>query len=641
MFYTAKSDLHGLSEQERKNLLGGKGAGLFDMSVMGIKVPPFVIIPTSAWASYSKSPKSFMKSLEKEVKAMISEVSKEFGYTPLVSVRSGARVSCPGMMDTILNVGLDNKTRNGWEARIGETCTVDSFKRLVMMYGNVVDGIPRKDLEKPTVPEALASYLRLSGHEFPDANVQLLNSIEAVFRSWNNDRAKTYRKLNNIPDDWGTAVVIQAMVFGNMNGNSGTGVLFTRDPDNGQNKVVGEFLINAQGEDVVAGTASPMKLTALDTWNHAVSVELLATVSTLETLKKDVQDVEFTIQDSVLYILQTRTAKRSAMAALKIANDMVNEKLITLDEALSRVTDKELDLADQPVIDPKFIKPPDFMGNPACSGVVTGNVCLSSTDAVNLSKIGVKTILVSEETTPDDIAGMNASVGILTMTGGSTSHAAVVARSMNRVCIVGLGQEHYSKFKAGTPISLDGATGRVWFGQIPVVGGNNPLVGILRGARVGGTTLLVTRAPAFAVDSLCLQIGNLLHLSNTEIEKVVNACKAKCKTLSLAYTKGESAVFMTEDDLEERRNWVCGLINGGAVVTYGFGSGPNSHPVRTLSSLSELVMLSSNDLLQSIAQNWTPEQEKVVNWLKKDGVEVNIWNTKGSNSPVSYSVLCE
>ena len=445
-------------------ILGGKGAGLVWMDSQGINVPPGIIIPTTAWASFQKSPATTMKAIEKAITPYLKRMETKFGYLPLLSVRSGARVSCPGMMDTILNVGLDKDSFEEWSSRVGAECAMDSVKRLVVMYGNVVKGIPREDLEAETYQEALKVYRRRAEEDFPSAREQLLQSIAAVFGSWNNDRAKFYRKMNNIPDEWGTACVIQAMVFGNLNDQSGTGVLFTRNADTGDSSIMGEFLINAQGEDVVAGIATPMKLEEMSSWNAEVHTELCQTVKKLEALKKDVQDVEFTIQDGKLYILQTRNAKRSAQAGLKIALDMVAEGLLTGREALARLTGGMLDKASAPVVDPSFKVPPFATGIPACSGVVTGIPVYSAEEAV---KSKVPCVLITKETTPDDIAGMNAAVGVVTMHGGATSHAAVVARGMNKPCVVGVGKD-VDDFK-GLPgkVSFDGATGRIWICEVP------------------------------------------------------------------------------------------------------------------------------------------------------------------------------
>lgn len=473
MFLSKKSpELEGLSDEELKILCGGKGAGLIWMSQQGLNVPPFFVLPTTVWTEYSKSPKTVMKKIGTHVAGMLKEFKAEFGYVPLLSVRSGARVSCPGMMDTILNVGLDPQTESFWQSKLGAKCYADSFERLITMYGSVVKGLDRKALEDGGLP----LYETSTREDFPDTKGQLLGSIEAVLKSWNNSRAKFYRKMNNIPEAWGTAVVVQAMVFGNLNDQSGTGVLFTRNPDTGENAITGEFLINAQGEDVVAGIRTPMALSEMKTWNYDVQKELASAVEKLEKARKDVQDVEFTIQDGQLFILQTRNAKRSARATIRIAVEMVEEKLLTMEEAAKRVTMRDFDLAQQAVISPKFKTSPIGTGIPACSGVVTGKPVFSSKDAIDCK---TPCILITEETTPDDIEGMNAAIGVLTLTGGSTSHAAVVARGMNKPCVVGLGKDFpVGEFKVADQVSIDGGSGKVWTEKVPVIDGkNDPWVG--------------------------------------------------------------------------------------------------------------------------------------------------------------------
>lgn len=625
--------------------LGGKGYGLWWMQQQDINVPPAMIIPTSVCVEYMASPKATMSKIAKRIKDIQMFFVKEFDYLPLLSVRSGARVSMPGMMDTILNVGLDSQSLNSWEVRIGEDCAIDSFKRLITMYGNVVQGVERKELEKETLPEALNAYERKVGSPFPKADDQLLSSIEAVFKSWGNERAKVYRKMNNIPEDWGTAVVIQAMVFGNKNEDSGTGVLFTRDPDTGENKVTGEFLVNAQGEDVVAGTRTPMKLSMMSDWNPEVANELLEVVSKLEAAKTDVQDVEFTVQDKKLYVLQTRDAKRSATAAVKIALDMIGEGLITEETAISRVSPRDLDLADQPVIDPKFTEEPDATGLPACSGIQTGVVCLSSKDAVNMAAAGKKAILVSDETTPDDIAGMAAAVGVLTMTGGSTSHAAVVARSMNRTCVVGLGTDHHHKFTAGMTVSIDGGTGRVWLKEVPVVGGSNPNVGKFRSMLLKDTKLIVEEPPKFHVQHLVLNLQNKLHLFVDEVLKEVKKCEGLCNRLDFFVDLGGvSSTFYTPGDLLAKAEVLMHAIDkqmaGKEYTLYGVpvNGVEKTVPVEhSLPDLENLVLLKSGKLLQSIAEP-TAAQQKVIDWLAADGIEIGLWNMQDSKHPKSYSV---
>jgi pyruvate,phosphate dikinase len=456
------------SEETSAEILGGKGAGLVWMSSKDINVPPGFILPTTCWAEYTAKPKTFMKQVAKEIKPWMKRLEDKFGYQPLVSVRSGARVSCPGMMDTILNVGMEYGSAV-WLKKLGDECAINSESRLIEMYGCVVKGLDKKVFSRcQDVDELRIKYTELTKEQFPDAQGQLLGAIEAVFKSWNNDRAEIYRKINNIPDDWGTAVVVQSMVFGNLNAQSGTGVLFTRNPDTGENKVVGEFLTNAQGEDVVDGSHTPVKLTEMGAWNQKVADELLITASKLESLKGDVQDIEFTIQDGELFILQTRNAKRSPAAAVRIATEMFEEKLINLPTVFKRVSLADFDKAQQVVLDPTFTVDPMAHGLPACTGVVTGKVVYTSQAAIDCK---VPCILVTKETTPDDIAGMFAAKGIVTMQGGSTCHAAVVARGMNKPCVVGVGLD-LSKFPEGEILSIDGATGAIWDIEVPVIDGS-------------------------------------------------------------------------------------------------------------------------------------------------------------------------
>ncbi len=460
------------SEQESPEVLGGKGAGLVWMDGQGISVPPGFILPTPCWAGYTAKPKTYMKQIAKEIMPWLKRMEKHFGYMPLVSVRSGARVSCPGMMDTILNVGLDLSTWDLWREKLGTECVLNSSKRLIEMYGSVVKGANRKQFERCCGHSAmLTKYLEVTGEAFPDAQGQLLGAIEAVFESWNNDRAKIYRKLNSIPEDWGTAVVVQAMVFGNLNDQSCTGVLFTRNADTGENVLTGEFAVNAQGEDVVDGSTTPRPLTELAAWNPVVAAELADVADRMEQLKGDVQDVEFTIQDGKLYILQTRNAKRTPIAALKIGVDMVEEGLISWDQLTSRVRITDFDKAQQCVLNPKFDKKPMANGISACSGVTSGRIVLTAKQAVDTAAEGIPCILVTNETTPDDIAGMYAAQGIVTMTGGSTCHAAVVARGMNKPCIVGVGLP-LNQFPAGETLGMDGGTGRIWDMEVPVIDGH-------------------------------------------------------------------------------------------------------------------------------------------------------------------------
>lgn len=467
MFFTF--GFGGGSETPGSNvLLGGKGAGLMWMASIGAPVPPGFIIPTSVWEEYDKAPKGTMKKIAKELPHYLAMLEAHFGYLPLLSVRSGARVSCPGMMDTILNVGLAQDTwsdgQNAWKARLGTECYTDSLHRLVSMYGSVVRGI-NKDLLDVDLASALQVYETHTGEAFPDAFHQLLGAIEAVFLSWDNNRADVYRKLNDIPREWGTAVTVQAMVFGNMDDASGTGVLFSRNPDTGECKVTGEWLPRAQGEDIVAGTRTPLSLDALQVWNKPIHDELVAWALRLEINRTDVQDIEFTIQSGKLWLLQTRSAKRSPKAAIKIAVDMVKSETIDALTAVRRVTPRQFDQAQAAHLDPKWSKPAAFTGIGACSGVVTGKPVFTKEAAIKCKE---PCILVTAETTPDDIAGMYAAVGVVTMVGGLTCHAAVVARFMNRACIVGVGQS-IEAFKEIDVLSLDGATGRIWTEQVPII----------------------------------------------------------------------------------------------------------------------------------------------------------------------------
>lgn len=504
-------------------VLGGKGAGLVWMSSKGVPVPPGFVLSVDWCLAYQNDPKGTMQLVAQALPAYLEKLRNHFGYDPLLSVRSGARVSMPGMMDTILNVGLDNQTYTQWVERIGLDCTTDSYKRLVEMYGSVVHGIDRQKFHGLTLDQRYALYSKETGGGvgFPQRNTQILGAVEAVFKSWDNDRAILYRQLNSIPNSWGTAVVVQAMVFGNMNDQSGTGVLFTRNPDSGEDVLMGEFSINAQGEDVVNGSTTPMPLESINGWNAAVGSQLAQVVMKLEEEKREVQDVEFTVENGKLYILQTRRAKTSPRAAVRIAVEMAEEGMITPAEMFQRVTFKEYLKAQDVILDPSFTTAPDYTGIAACSGVVTGEVVLSSEAAVEAKAQGKTVILVTQETTPDDLKGMVAAAGILTMTGGATSHAAVVARSLNKCCIVGLTYP-LSAFKAGETLSLDGGTGRVWRKAVPVISGEND-------AYVAKLTALMAEKCSGLVDA---KDGDLLDLSGYygREDEAVAAVRAALKT---------------------------------------------------------------------------------------------------------------
>ncbi len=500
-------------DKEMKFLLGGKGANLAEMTNLGVPVPPGITISTEVCRYYYEHDKSYPAELQKEIDEGLKKIEgvtgKKFGDEKnplLVSVRSGAAASMPGMMDTILNLGLTDKTIKGVIEKSGNPRFAwDSYRRFVQMFGNVVDGIEhekfehviesiknkkgiKEDLEMKAEDweEVVAGYRKLyvieKGEDFPqDPRVQLERSINAVFGSWNNPRAITYRILNKIDEKkiFGTAVNVQSMVFGNMGEDSGTGVAFTRNPSTGENKPYGEYLMNAQGEDVVAGIRTPKHLELLREDNEAAYDQLMALFDRLEKHYRDMQDVEFTIENGTLYVLQTRNGKRTAAAAVKVAVDLVAEGMIDEKVALTRVEAEALDQLLHPTLDPKSKK--DFKviatGLPASPGAAYGAAVFTAEDAVEKAEAGKKVILVRAETSPEDLAGMHAAQGILTARGGMTSHAAVVARGMGKCCVSGaesvVVSEKAKNFRVGEltvaegdMITLDGSTGEVFLGQV-------------------------------------------------------------------------------------------------------------------------------------------------------------------------------
>jgi len=494
-----------------KDLLGGKGAGLAEMTNSGVPVPPGFTITTEACNYYSQKNKKIPPGLDKEMlknlKKIEKEMDAEFGSNKsplLVSVRSGAKFSMPGMMDTVLNLGLNDETIAGLIEKTGnERFVLDSYRRLIQMFGNVVMGIDKKDFENilhskkeelkikldtELDPGALRDIIDKfkkmvkvkTGKEFPqDPYKQLEMARNAVFESWNNPRAITYRKLNDIPDDLGTAVNIQTMVFGNMGEDSATGVGFTRNPATGEKKFYGEYLTNAQGEDVVAGVRTPHPIADLKHEMPKAYRELREITNKLEKHYRDVQDFEFTIQKGKLYMLQTRTGKRTAHAAIKIAHDMIKEGLISKEEGILRIEPMQLDQLLHPVIDPKAKLQVIAKGLPASPGAASGKAIFTADEAAAVGD-KEKVILVRTETCPDDIHGMDAAQGILTARGGMTSHAAVVARGMGKCCVAGCEaikvNEDAKKFtvgnvtvKDGDWISLNGTTGEVILGQVPTI----------------------------------------------------------------------------------------------------------------------------------------------------------------------------
>lgn len=508
---------------DMKNLLGGKGANLAEMTSIGLPVPPGFTISTEVCTEFYKNDRKYPSSLTAEVSANLKRVEelmgKKFGdpVNPLlVSVRSGARASMPGMMDTVLNLGLNDVTVQGIIAQSGdERFAYDAYRRFVQMYSDVVMGMEKEILDhllekkkeqrgvhldteltaedwKELVAVFKSAVKEELGKEFPeDPEEQLWGAIGAVFGSWMNQRAITYRRLNNIPAEWGTAVNVQSMVFGNMGNDCATGVAFTRDPSTGENYFYGEFLVNAQGEDVVAGIRTPQPINRVkDKDGKLPSMEevlpecyrQLAQIRTiLETHYKDMQDIEFTIEKGILYMLQTRNGKRTAPAAIKIAVDMVNEGLIDKKAAVLRVAPAQLDQLLHPSLDPKAEKKVIAKGLPASPGAVSGEVVFTADEAETAAKQGHKVILVRIETSPEDIHGMHAAQGILTARGGMTSHAAVVARGMGKCCVAGCGDikvdyngETFSArngvtVKKGDIITLDGSSGEVMLGAVPTV----------------------------------------------------------------------------------------------------------------------------------------------------------------------------
>ncbi|HEY7536457.1 MAG TPA: pyruvate, phosphate dikinase, partial [Gaiellaceae bacterium] len=491
-----------------RELLGGKGIGLAEMTLMALPVPAGFTITTDACRAYMTAhdlPEGLEQEVAEHVRRLEERTGKRFGDPGdplLVSVRSGAAISMPGMMDTILNLGLNDAAVEGLAVRTGNRrFAFDSYRRLVQMFGEVVDGIDGHrfedaltalkhdrgaeqdtDLTADDLEQLVETYRSIyreeKGGEFPqDATAQLLRAVRAVFDSWDTPRAQVYRRANEIPDDLGTAVNVVQMVFGNKGERSGTGVAFTRNPSTGENQVYGEFLANAQGEDVVAGIRTPQPVEAMADALPEAYEQLLATLRRLEEHYRDAQDVEFTVEDDRLYMLQTRSAKRTAAAALRIAASMVDEGLISREEAVARIDPAQLDQLLHPMIDPNAKLEPAAKGLNASPGAASGAIVFDADTAVERAKAG-PVILVRWETTPDDIHGMIAAEGILTVHGGMTSHAAVVARGMGKPCVAGCAELRLGdglarlgghELSEGDMITIDGGTGRVFLGEIPLV----------------------------------------------------------------------------------------------------------------------------------------------------------------------------
>ena len=497
-----------------RNLLGGKGANLAEMTNIGLPIPNGFTISTEACTDYYNDGKTINEDTQAQIFKALEWLEgvqgKKFGDTEnplLVSVRSGARASMPGMMDTILNLGLNDVSVKGFAAKTGNPrFAYDSYRRFIQMFSDVVMGMSKtffdsileaekkahgyvydtelkaEDLQS-VIAKYKAIYAEKMGEEFPqDPKVQLMEAIKAVFRSWDNPRANYYRMMNDIPYEWGTAVNVQSMVFGNMGNTSGTGVAFTRNPATGAKGIFGEYLINAQGEDVVAGIRTPQPITQLEKDLPECYKQFIEIADRLEKHYRDMQDMEFTIEDGRLYFLQTRNGKRTAQAAIQVACDLVDEGMITPQEAVLRIEAKSLDQLLHPAFDAAALKNGKQIGEalPASPGAAAGRIYFNADDAVAAHAAGSRVILVRQETSPEDIEGMHAAEGVLTMRGGMTSHAAVVARGMGTCCVSGCGdlkvheEEKYielggHKIKEGDYISLDGSTGKIYLGDIPTV----------------------------------------------------------------------------------------------------------------------------------------------------------------------------
>jgi len=502
---------------DMRELLGGKGANLAEMTNLGLPIPQGFTVSTEACTEYYKDGKTINEEIQNQIFAALKELEamqgKKFGDTSdplLVSVRSGARASMPGMMDTILNLGLNDVAVEGFAAKTGNPrFAYDSYRRFIQMYSDVVMEVPKSFFEKiidelkeekgvhydteltvedlkELVNRFKAVYKNaMNGEDFPqDPIEQLMGAVKAVFRSWDNPRAIVYRRMNDIPGDWGTAVNVQAMVFGNMGETSGTGVAFTRNPSTGEKGIYGEYLINAQGEDVVAGVRTPQPITKLAEDLPECYEEFMKIANKLEEHYRDMQDMEFTIQEGKLYFLQTRNGKRTAPAAIQIACDLVDEGMITKEEAVLRIEAKSLDQLLHPTFDKDSLKAGEVIGEalPASPGAAAGKVVFTAEEAKELGKggKGERVVLVRLETTPEDIEGMVAAQGILTVRGGMTSHAAVVARGMGTCCVSGCGDIKMNEearefelggytFHEGDYISLDGTTGKIYKGDIKTV----------------------------------------------------------------------------------------------------------------------------------------------------------------------------
>lgn len=644
-----------------KAVLGGKGANLAEMSKLGLPVPPGFTLPCEASVTFNSITDKEMDAFGDQVKTLITaglvQLASTFEYMPLVSVRSGARVSMPGMMDTILNVGLTSTTLPFWTEKLGAVAALDSYRRLIQMYSSVALGIDLElfeqqlesmkheanvktdsELNEDQLGRLVKRYLKVvedASMVFPDTmESQVLGAVCAVFKSWNNQRAVEYRKIHKIPSDWGTAVTIQSMVFGNLNDDSATGVLFSRDPSTGEKAITGEFLVNAQGEDVVAGIRTPENMVKLPEWNSDVSAELFGIVAKLEHHYRDMQDIEFTVQDGQLFILQTRNGKRSALAEFQVAYDMANEGLITTVEAADRIQPEQLFKVLQDSIDPKFKGEPWFTGIAAGGGVVAGRAMFSAEAALACSE---PCILVTKETNPDDIAGMNASVGILTATGGLTSHAAVVARGMNKACVVGVTAMGFSTgikgeaycngskaFAEGDVLTIDGATGNVWVGKVPMVaGGVSPIIKAVVSWGSSGHSERIELTQKSTAEEIHAMVtgatGSVLHIDTVLMESS-NHCPDHLPAIMKAL--GDALACVDKDVVVDLAGVSHSYSRGDIAMDKMFGVGDKTsfnigdHKVTGL-------LLWASEVIARVTVNVPPELTPLSNPIKKAGFKVS------------------
>ena len=671
VYFFGKGNAEG--DKDMKDILGGKGANLAEMAGIGLPVPAGFTVSTEVCSSFAKLGNKIPFEVEEEIllnlKKLEDITGQKFGgkINPLlVSVRSGAKFSMPGMMDTVLNLGLNDKMLEPLTKKSGDKrFALDCYRRLIHMFGDVVLGIPKKrfeeilrekkkekkvvqdfELSEEVLEGLISDYKNLikknTGKEFPqDVIEQLLMAISAVFESWNNPRAMTYRRLNYIPDDLGTAVNIQQMVFGNIGEKSATGVGFTRNPASGEKELYGEYLFNAQGEDVVAGVRTPVPLESLEKEMTAAYKELKEITTRLEKHYRDIQDFEFTIQEETLYMLQTRSGKRTGMAAVKIAVDMVEEGLVSKEEALLMIEPEALNQLLHPVFDAEEKGKRQVLarGLAASPGAAAGQVVFTADEAVDWERKGKKVILVREETSPDDIHGMSASQGILTATGGMTSHAAVVGRQMGKPSVVGCAEikpEEAKRFfnvgktkvMEGDWISIDGTSGEVLHGQIPTQ--PSEIIQVIRGDKKPKESKIYQDFTKllFWAD----QVRKLKVRANTDTPEDARIALAfGAEGVGLARTEHmffarERLPFITEMILseteEERRKALSKLLPFQKKDFYGLFKEMRGHPVtiRTLDPPLHEFLPRKEDLMVEIAvlkARKNKEKEKKVQELEK------------------------